>query len=673
MTSTFLYIMFIFFTTGAFAQNTSIAEKISQFNAKIKHTEKGERLQWMDSLHQVVFEKPTLHYDSIAQQTISFAIELDSLSHAAKDLTDLIYYHVYTSKSPEEAIILFDTYAPQLQKLEHDYTWAELHLYTGDGYNFTNNLQQAIAFYKKTISLGTALKKERIVGLAKLYMGFVLTDTGKFAEASLSFREASLIYTKLNDTTNVLSAKNGLSILYSKNAFYKEAQIEREEAIAIAQMSNNYNMLIPLYANAAEDYKRMGNRVKQIAYLKASLAANTKDPKMFYLRAPLLAAITNAYAESDSIALADKSFKSLKAIYENDKTAQNTRHYIDAKKTLSFEQGNYKEALVHGKTFLAFQKERKKKEDIMLAEEFLAKTYRALKDTIASNIHLVQYYAIKDSIANVQNIKSLAYYQTLYETEKRDLKIETQNSSIDILHLENENKTQIFLFSALVLLLLFGGLNFYRSFINAKKRGIAQKVFSQKLIKTQEQERTRIAKELHDGVGQQITLLKMKAQKTNQKEFVKLAHNALEDVRNISRGLYPVILAKLGLTESIKQLLLNIDEETDLFVSVEIDPIDSYFNATESLNFYRFIQESVHNVLKHATAKTLIVTIIKENNALQVFIKDNGQGFELSKQIKQSSLGLKTMAERISMLKGSFIIKSKKAGGTTITVQIPIT
>ena len=139
MKSTFLCIMFIFFTTGAFAQNTSIAEKISQFNAKIKRTEKGERLQWMDSLHQVVFEKPTLHYDSIAQQTISFAIELDSLSHAAKDLTDLIYYHVYTSKSPEEAIILFDTYAPQLQKLEHDYTWAELHLYTGNnltGYCF---------------------------------------------------------------------------------------------------------------------------------------------------------------------------------------------------------------------------------------------------------------------------------------------------------------------------------------------------------------------------------------------------------------------------------------------------------------------------------------------------------------------------------------------------------
>jgi signal transduction histidine kinase len=672
MKKAFFHITFILLTANVFAQKTSIEEKISQFNTKIERTEKGERLQWMDSLNRIVFEKPAFNYDTIARQTIAFAIELDSLSLASKNLTDLIYYHVYIGGSPKEAISLFHYYSPKLKKLKNDYTWAELYLYTGDGYTFSHNLDKAISFYKKAIQFGIASKKEHIVALARLYMGFVLTDTGKFAEASLSFKGASQIYTKLKDTTNLLAAKNGLSILYSKNAFYKEAQQERAEAITIAQVSKNYNMLIPLYANAAEDYKRTGDRVKQIAYLKASLTANRRDPKMYYLKAPLLAAIANAYAESDSLPLAIKNFKALEAIYEKDKSEENTRHYIDVKKTLSFEQEAYQEALAYGKTFLKFQKERKKTEDIMLAEKFLAKVYNALDNNVASNEHLVHYYAIKDSIANVQNIKSLAYYQALYETEKRDLKIETQNSSIDILHLENKNKTQIFLFSALALLLLFGGLNFYRSFINAKKRGIAQKVFSQKLIKTQEQERARIAKDLHDGVGQQITLLKMKAQKTDQIEFVHLAHNALEEVRSISRGLYPVILSKLGLTESIEQLLLTLDEETDLFVSVEIDPIDSYFNATESLNFYRFIQESVHNVLKHAEAKTLIVTILKQNNVINVFIKDNGQGFEVSKRIKQSSLGLKTMAERISMLKGNFTIKSKKTEGTTITVQIPI-
>jgi signal transduction histidine kinase len=201
---------------------------------------------------------------------------------------------------------------------------------------------------------------------------------------------------------------------------------------------------------------------------------------------------------------------------------------------------------------------------------------------------------------------------------------------------------------------------------------MAQQVFSQELIKTQEQERTRIAKDLHDGVGQQITLIKMKAQNTKQTELSGLAHNALEEVRSISRDLYPVALAKLGLTDSIEQLLLDLDEETDLFVSVEIDDVNTHFNETESLNFYRFIQESVNNVLKHAKAKTLVVNILKQSDGIKILIKDNGEGFEVNEIINQNSLGLKTMAERISMLKGSLAIKSKRAEGTSILVQIPV-
>ena len=163
----------------------------------------------------------------------------------------------------------------------------------------------------------------------------------------------------------------------------------------------------------------------------------------------------------------------------------------------------------------------------------------------------------------------------------------------------------------------------------------------------------------------------MKAQNTEQEELSGLANNALEEVRSISRDLYPVILAKLGLTDSIEQLLLDLDEETDMFVSVEVDDVNASFNEIESLNFYRFIQESVNNVLKHANAKTLIVNILKQSDGIKILIKDNGQGFEVGEMSKQNSLGLKTMAERISMLKGSFAIKSKKTEGTSILVQIP--
>ncbi|WP_456438044.1 sensor histidine kinase [Psychroserpens sp.] len=106
-----------------------------------------------------------------------------------------------------------------------------------------------------------------------------------------------------------------------------------------------------------------------------------------------------------------------------------------------------------------------------------------------------------------------------------------------------------------------------------------------------------------------------------------------------------------------------------MFISLEIDYVNESFDEIESLNFCRFIQESVNNVIKHANAKTLIVNILKQTDGIKILIKDNELGFDVGDKITHNSLGLKTMSERISMLKGSFLIKSKPAEGISILVQ----
>ncbi|MFT6825681.1 MAG: signal transduction histidine kinase [Patiriisocius sp.] len=662
----------LLFTVAISSQDSVIQTKIDFFNSKIQQTQKAERLQWMDSLTSTVWEKTEFKYDAIARQTIDFAIQLDSLTYASNRLSDLIYYHVYIINKPKEAISLFHKYSLPLEQLKDDHAWGKLYLYTADGYAYSNDLDKAIAFYKKSIAYGVTSKKTRLVALAKLYLGFVQSDKGLLAEASLSFKDASQIFTQQKDTINVLSAKNGLSILYSKNAFYKEARKERDEAITLAKQTNSFDNLVSLYYNAAEDDKRAGNRVEQIAYLKASLAITENSARFSYFKPNGLAALTNAYAETDSLALAELNFKKLEAIYEKDNTVENRLQYVDAKRTLSFAKGEYSDALKYGREFLESQKERRKYENIMMAEKFLAKVYRAMDDNINSNARLVNYYAIKDSISSVQNVKSLVYYQTLYETEKRDLEIKNQKTSIGLLNLTNKNKTQLLWFGSIGLLMAFGSILFYRSFVNTKKRAIAQQEFSQQLITAQEQERNRVSKDLHDSVGQQLTFIKKKAQNLEQQELSDLANVALEEVRSISRDLYPATLKQLGLTASIEQLLFDLDGESELFFSVELEDINTNFNETETLNLYRFIQESVTNVLKHADAKTLIVNIFKRKNIVEVLIKDNGCGFQTNKGILQNSLGLKTMAERIRILKGKLSIQSTRELGTTILVKIPV-
>ncbi|WP_299768638.1 ATP-binding protein [uncultured Dokdonia sp.] len=198
-----------------------------------------------------------------------------------------------------------------------------------------------------------------------------------------------------------------------------------------------------------------------------------------------------------------------------------------------------------------------------------------------------------------------------------------------------------------------------------------QEGFSQDLMQSQEEERARIAKDLHDSVGQQLTLIKQKLQEQGKTTISELTHKALEEIRHISRGLYPTIIKQLGLSGSIEQLLYDVDEQTDLFVSADIDDIDDLFDENEALHIYRFVQENVSNIIKHAFAKAFSVTIQKEKNTIQITIKDNGKGFEVSEKQKNHSLGLKTMEERIRILAGIVTIESSLTSGTVTTAQIP--
>ena len=205
----------------------------------------------------------------------------------------------------------------------------------------------------------------------------------------------------------------------------------------------------------------------------------------------------------------------------------------------------------------------------------------------------------------------------------------------------------------------------------AQKRQKMQVKFSRDLMGSQEEERNRIAKELHDSVGQQLTLIKRKSQQQEQEELASLTNTVLEEVRSISRGLYPANLKLLGLTESIQQLAYEMDEQTELFFSLELTNIDAYFDEDATLHLYRFVQEALSNILKHANAKEVFIDLTKVNNIILLTIEDNGKGFTFDEQQLKNSLGLKTLAERIKLVKGTLTITSSVNHGTKLTAELP--
>jgi signal transduction histidine kinase len=190
---------------------------------------------------------------------------------------------------------------------------------------------------------------------------------------------------------------------------------------------------------------------------------------------------------------------------------------------------------------------------------------------------------------------------------------------------------------------------------------------------SQENERMRISNDLHDGIGQQLLLIKNKLVRSNDNNVKLMVENAIDEIRTISRDLHPFQLQELGITKAIEYALVNIDENTNLFISSEIDNIDNIFSPEHEVNIYRIVQESLTNVIKHAEAEAIKVSIMKLNKLIIITIKDNGVGFDFQEKFKNlKSLGLKTLLERTKFLDGQMKVQSSINHSTLLEYQFPI-
>ncbi|WP_221405489.1 ATP-binding protein [Roseivirga ehrenbergii] len=223
---------------------------------------------------------------------------------------------------------------------------------------------------------------------------------------------------------------------------------------------------------------------------------------------------------------------------------------------------------------------------------------------------------------------------------------------------------------ALICVLFVIAVSYY--FIRqANKEKALEQHYSRSLLKVQEEERIRISRDLHDSVGQQLILLKNQANATQNQALVKNVSDTLEEVRSITRNLHPVVLSRLGLTAALEEMIRQLDENSDIFFSTDLENIDDIFADDEELNLYRIIQEALNNIVKHANAASAKLTIERLKHKVLINIQDNGRGF-IVEQEQQSgtSLGLKTLNERIAMLNGKLSIVSKGTG-TIISLVIP--
>lgn len=662
---TFLCV-FIFTTS---AQDLSSYQKIVEISK-----DPIQRLVALDSLCSKTRTTNLDDFIGYSLQYIELAKELDSIEAAARKTINVSYGLTSIKNQPRQVLTLLDGILARKYAINDSFLIGTLYLKRG-GANTRLDSQQAIVDFENAIK-NYGEKDSIYVADAYLFSGQTYSNLGKFVPAGESFKKAYEYFEALKDYEYMYYARQGVTAMFSMNGFYDKAKEERDKNIEKIKELGLDHHLVTIYYNQALDYHRQGNKELFLDYLlKAENAIDlVPDGKVhvgnkIYVYAKLI----EYYAEEKNL---EKTEAYLALLTYNFELAPedlvNQIHYSGSMAEYYFSLGEYKKSLDFAREKLIHSKTLGYEEAILESYEILAKVNEAAGNYKSGLQYKNDYIAIKDSIYNKATANKLAYYQTLYETEKKENELIEKNTSIQLLEKDNESSKKRLAYISLVLFSLFALILLFRNRMRIKSSKILQEQFSQELLVSQEEERRRISKDLHDGLGQRLLLIKNNVVKTKDEETKKLVETAIDEVRFISRNLHPFQLQELGITKAIEHTVDQVDENTSLFISWEIDNIDNIFSKKQEVNLYRIIQESLSNIIKHASAEAGKVVVKRYPYMVNVSIRDNGVGFDFSEKYQNvKSLGLKTLLERTKFLNGQMKVHSKKNNGTLLEFQFP--
>ena len=211
--------------------------------------------------------------------------------------------------------------------------------------------------------------------------------------------------------------------------------------------------------------------------------------------------------------------------------------------------------------------------------------------------------------------------------------------------------------------------------LNARKEALERET-KQQLVSTQEAERERIARDIHDGIGPLLTTAKLKLTSSSlplstTQEVKMLLDEVIAEVRRISSNLMPAVLSDFGPGEALRQLASEVEKNTTLTVRYANDLLaPSRLNKEAGIALYRIAQESTNNTLKHARATEIVMSLTEFDDQVIFYYKDNGVGLNSAKLHNSDGKGLKNIRERVRILGGT--VRIYQDHGTTIEAEIPL-
>lgn len=619
---------------------------------------------------------------------------------------------------------------------QHDTT--RLELLVDYMMNATNtNTSQALPYIREIVDLSQEIGHQRGIQLGYLYLqifysdrgdfatsqayadtviGLLSVDTSQYARVKMGYlynnlggdyfkmgdytaaiehyTESAKILEGLQRTEPLASVYDGLSAVYEELGRFNEVREFDRKAIDAAERSNNHALLGRRLLNHAERLLKQGH------YDEAELVVKRADPLVKETRDLISEALLHQSvgAISQHKGLHQKAISEFKAAYQigvdNDDKYQQVAMLDPLVKSLLAAQlwddaRRYNDTLLHKATIYKISFGRKN------AFANASEWYRQHNDYKTAYEFLEKQTSLADSISSDEVKKKIALIEVRYKVEgqNREIQILTEEKKVQDLQIRNTNILNYILIGSTISLLIMAAL-VYRNY-KARQALQQQRIVeletekqlaaTEAILKGEEQERSRLAKDLHDGLGGMLSGVKFSLSSVKEnlvltnadaqslEHSIHMLDSSISEMRRVAHNLMPESLVKFGLSEALSDFCKEISSSGMLKVTFQPLGLNGVsIDRGLTVTTYRIVQELLNNSVKHAHATEAVVQVSVAGQQLAITVEDDGKGVEMSELQTKNGIGWKNIRSRVDYHKGTINVQSSPGKGTSVFIEFPI-
>lgn len=557
----------------------------------------------------------------------------------------------------------------------------ELSYNVGMLYVQKGNYDSALNYFAENLKAGVKTSNQLFIAKASINMANIYVTQGKYNSA-LDRYLAALTITEKGEDKDLLYINYlclGITYYYLKNypkslEYYGKCLAMETKKGESAKMAYTYNAMGIIY-------KESGDYDKALDFLNRTqkLAVQSGDSVILSHNLGNLGELYGLKGNFEKGYELLKNGLAIQRQFHDDKGIGESLVNL-GKLSLKFHKTN--EAVAYFKEALELAQRTGINEIKKDANKGLADTYLELNDFKTAMVYEKAFALVKDSLFNTTSSMQIADMQTRYETEKKEQEntLLLKDNSIKSLEIDQQKSQRNLLLIVFGVLLVIGVLLYNSSRLKHRNKILAEKELrTLEVFQAQENEKMHLSKELHDGLGPLLSLIKLnvsaiKTEPENEKllsEVKELTSESIKEVRNISHALAPSLLQKQGLQAALEEFVNQVNASGALSAELHY-AVSGKLKPEIEINLYRIAQEAINNTIKHAEASNATISIIEKGPQLECIISDNGKGFPSEKNTAINGNGLNNMHTRVDFLKGSLMLNSKKEKGTEFIILIPL-